>query len=221
LSLGGGDLSASATLKKGWFQVEDLTAMELGAALRPPAGARVLDLCSAPGGKAGQLLEAVGEEGHVVAADRSDEKLALVRENLERLGTNFTLVRVPEDPEEIHLGERFTHVLVDAPCSNTGVLARRPDARWRVSPEELEKLAALQARLLEAALRHLAPGGRLVYATCSIEPEENEERVARLVAAHPELTELETRLFLPHRAGADGGFYSLLRRALAQAGDER
>jgi 16S rRNA (cytosine967-C5)-methyltransferase len=176
-------------------------------------GARVLDLCAAPGGKATQLLERVGPEGHVVAADRSDERLTRVRENLSRLGSNFTTITVQENPDEIDLGETFSHILVDAPCSNTGVLARRPEARWRVKKQDLQALATLQSRLLEAALRHLSPGGRLLYATCSIEPEENEAIIADAFTRHPNLIERETQLFLPHRCGADGGFYSLLIKA--------
>ena len=207
-----GGLANSEALEDGWFQIQDFTAIELGRTLAPPPGARVLDLCAAPGGKAGQLLEAVGPEGHLVAADRSEEKLARVRENLERLGGNFTLVKVPENPEEIRLEEQFSHVLVDAPCTNTGVLARRPDARWRLRKRDLAQLANLQSRLLDAAVRHLAPGGRLLYATCSIEPEENEDQVAACVGRHPELTELRARFFLPHRTEGDGGFCSLLLR---------
>jgi 16S rRNA (cytosine967-C5)-methyltransferase len=117
---------------------------------------------------------------------------------------------VPEDPSGIELGESFTHVLVDAPCSNTGVLGRRPEARWRVRRKDLESLASLQDGLLDAAVRHLQPGGRLVYSTCSVEPQENEERVAALLHRSPGLVELETRLFLPHRSEGDGGYYSLL-----------
>ena len=209
----GRGLARSDVLAQGWIQIQDPTATRVGATLTPPTGARVLDLCSAPGGKACQLLEAIGDTGHLVAADRSDEKLERVRENLERVGENFTLVRVPENPEEIQLGETFSHILVDAPCTNTGVLARRPDARWRIRKRDLAPLTDLQSRLLEAAIRHLAPGGRLLYATCSLEPEENEERVADVTRKHPELTELEAHLFLPHRAPGGGGFCSLLAKA--------
>jgi 16S rRNA (cytosine967-C5)-methyltransferase len=208
-----GGIEGSATRSKGWFQVQDETAIRIGAVLAPPVGARVLDLCAAPGGKATQLLERVGPEGHVVAADRSDERLTRVRENLSRLGSNFTTITVQENPDEIDLGETFSHILVDAPCSNTGVLARRPEARWRVKKQDLQALATLQSRLLEAALRHLSPGGRLLYATCSIEPEENEAIIADAFTRHPNLIERETQLFLPHRCGADGGFYSLLIKA--------
>ncbi|MBI4604301.1 MAG: methyltransferase domain-containing protein [Planctomycetes bacterium] len=210
-----GGLERSAVLERGWIQVQDETAIEIGRVLAPPEGARVLDLCAAPGGKALQLLESVGPAGHVVAADRSEERLALVRQNLSRAGSNFTALLVPEDAGAVQLGETFTHVLLDAPCSNTGVLARRPEARWRLRPDDLRTLVELQSKLLEAALRHLAPGGRLVYATCSIEPEENEEVVAAAFARHPDLIERETRLFLPHRTPGDGGFYSLLLRSRA------
>jgi len=205
-----GGIEGSATMSKGWFQVQDETAIRIGAVLAPPEGARVLDLCAAPGGKATQLLERVGPEGHVVAADRSEEKLTRIRENLSRFGSHFTATTVQENADEIDLGETFSHILVDAPCSNTGVLARRPEARWRVKKQDLRALAAMQSRLLEAALRHLSPGGRLLYATCSIEPEENENIIAEAFTRHPDLIERETKLFLPHRCSADGGFYSLL-----------
>ncbi|MEM7231753.1 MAG: transcription antitermination factor NusB [Planctomycetota bacterium] len=206
----GSDLGASAALKDGWIQVQDLTAMEIGSMLAPPKGGKVLDLCSAPGGKASQLLDAVSETGEVVAADRSEDKLAIVRQNLSKLGENFRLVEVSGEPASVELGETFRHILVDAPCSNTGVLSRRADARWRLREKDLGSLKELQSQLLEAAYRHLEPGGRILYSTCSIEPEENEERVAALVANHPELEEVEVRQFLPHRKEGDGGFASLL-----------
>ena len=206
----GGGPGPSRALEKGWIQFQDLTSMQIGAVLAPPPNARVLDLCSAPGGKAAQLLDGLGEEGALLATDRSEARLALVEENLSRGDGGWKTKPVPEDPAGIELGESFTHVLVDAPCSNTGVLGRRPEARWRVRRKDLESLAALQDGLLDAAMRHLQPGGRLVYSTCSIEPQENEERIAALLRRCPGLVEIETRLFLPHRGEGDGGYYSLL-----------
>ena len=208
----GGGPGPSGALEKGWIQFQDLTAIQVGAALAPPSGARVLDLCSAPGGKSAQLLEGLGDGGSLLATARSELRLALVDANLSRLKGAWKTAVVPAEPEAIDLGESFTHILVDAPCSNTGVLGRRPEARWRVRREDLDSLAALQDGLLDAAVRHLGPGGRLVYSTCSIEPQENEERVAALLRRHPALVELETRLFLPHRVDGDGGYYSLLRK---------
>jgi 16S rRNA (cytosine967-C5)-methyltransferase len=212
-----GDLRVSETLKRGWLQVQDPTSVAIGAMLSPAAGARVLDLCAAPGGKAMQLLERVGSSGHVVATDRSAEKIEILHANLARSELPFSTVEVSSDPAVIDLRESFSHVLVDAPCSNTGVLSRRADVRWRLRERDFESLATLQAGLLEAAYRHLAPGGRLLYGTCSIEPSENEERIAAFVSAHPEMQELETRLFLPHRSAGDGGFASLLLRPRAAA----
>ena len=208
-------LDRSEVLRQGWLQVQDETAMRIGAVLSPPAGARVLDLCAAPGGKAVQLLERVGSGGRLLATDRSEKKLRILQENLARTGLPFEVRGVPRDPDAIDLGEDFSHVLLDAPCSNTGVLARRAEARWRIRARVLETLAAQQGRLLEAAWRHLRPGGRLLYATCSIEPEENEDVIAAFSSRHAEAVELETALFLPHRSGADGGFYSLLLRPSA------
>lgn len=206
-----GSIQDSETFRQGWFHIQDVTAIRIGEVLSPPLGARVLDLCAAPGGKSSQLLEAIGPEGRLVAADRSEEKLELLRETLGKVGTNFTAVQVPEDPDRMELGERFSHILVDAPCSNTGVLARRPEARWRLRPNEFAQLSALQLKLLEAAFRHLEPGGKILYATCSIEPEENENVVAAFLAQRPNLVELKRELFLPHRTEGDGGFYSLLQ----------
>ena len=208
-------LGESPAFRDGWFQVQDETAQQIGAALNPPAGARVLDLCASPGGKTTQLIESVGESGLVVAADRSEEKLVRLRETIARVASpgvtgTHRVALVPDEPSSIALGEEFTHVLVDAPCSNTGVLARRPEARWRIARGDLKSLARLGRGLLEAGLRHLAPGGRLLYSTCSIEPEENESVIAASAADHPELEELATKLFLPHRTGSDGGYYSLL-----------
>ena len=209
-----GEIGGSASFADGWFRMQDTTATRIGAVLDPPPVARVLDLCAAPGGKAFQLLEKLEAGGRLVAADRSEAKLERLRESLEKVGGEFRTVATPDDPAKIDLGETYTHILVDAPCSNTGVLARRPDARWRIRREDLDSLTSLQTGLLEAALRHLEPGGRLVYATCSIEPAENEERVALLMSGHSDLTEIDTKLYLPHRADGDGGFYSLLRKGL-------
>jgi 16S rRNA (cytosine967-C5)-methyltransferase len=211
----GGDLGRARALELGWIQVQDVTAIAIGELLAPPPGSRVLDLCAAPGGKALQLLEQIGASGHLVAADRSDDRLVLVRQTLERFGSNFSTTGLPDDPARLDIGETFGHILVDVPCSNTGVLARRPDARWRLAPDDLKSLGAIQAGLLDAAYRHLRPGGRIVYATCSIEPEENEEQVAAFLERHPDLTEVDVVYFLPHRSPGDGGFASLLLKARA------
>ena len=205
-----GDIRQLKAFQKAWIRIQDETAHVIGRALEPAPGSRVLDLCAAPGSKASQILERIGPDGHVVACDSDPQKLDRLRQSLERFGSNFTIHQVSEQPEELDIDELFPYVLVDVPCSNTGVLARRPEVRWRVHGEALPRLAALQTRLLDAALRRLAPGGRLVYSTCSIEPEENGQVVAAIRRRYTALDEEGSRLFLPHRDGADGGYYSIL-----------
>lgn len=207
-----GDPRKLEALIQGWIQVQDFTATAIGEALEPPPDANVLDLCASPGGKALQILERLGPGGRLVACDVDEEKLGRLRENLERSGKPFSLRLVPPQPEALDLGEKFTHVLLDAPCSNTGVLARRPEARWRIRPEDFSKLADFQRRLLASAARHLAAGGRLVYATCSIEPEEDEEIIAWATENLSALRKTSEKSFYPRGAG-DGGYFAVLERA--------
>jgi 16S rRNA (cytosine967-C5)-methyltransferase len=181
-----------------------LRAAELCGASR---GERWLDLCAAPGGKTA-VLAACGAA--VVACDVSEEKLLRLRTTLARLGLGAqveTRLLVGDGPLES--GE-FDGALVDAPCSNTGVLARRPEARWRFGPKTRKTLAALQAGLLAQAAAQVRPGGVLVYSTCSIEPDENEQRVRGFIEEHGEWS-LERELTgFPHPTSppgpVDGGF---------------
>ncbi len=205
------ELARLAVFGEGLVQPQDASATAVVAGAEVGAGARVLDLCAAPGTKTTHLAERMDNRGRIVAVDVTGAKLERVEANCRRMGIEIVQTVLAEQVGSLQAGS-FDLVLVDAPCSNTGVLARRPEARWRIRSQDVGSLAQLQAGLLEAALRHLASGGRLVYATCSIEPEENENVVAGLFARHPELTELETKLFLPHRSQGDGGFYSLLHK---------
>lgn len=198
---------------QGWFAVQDASAMQVGAALAPEPGWRVLDLCAAPGGKTTHLAELMDDRGEVVAGDVEEERLKTVTELTRRLGlTCVRTVRIdPRQEESIPAGP-FDAALVDAPCSNTGVLGRRPEVRWRLQPRELPFLVALQGRLLRAASARVRPGGVVVYSTCSIEPEENEGVVAAAVAdeAAGLVLEAETRQ-VPGRP-ADGGYWARLRK---------
>jgi 16S rRNA (cytosine967-C5)-methyltransferase len=199
----------------GDFWVQDITARKLVSLLPKREGGSLLDLCAAPGGKLATLLDR-GGIASAVACDVSDEKLRLVAENLTRLRfdtSSIGLVAVPREPERLRLDRNFDQILVDAPCSNTGVLARRHEARWRFLPEEMRSLAQLQHGLLEAAVRHLALGGDLLYTTCSIEPGENGGRIHDLLVRHTELRLVEEREILPGADDdGDGGYAALLRR---------
>src|SRR5262249_40955477 len=149
----------------------------------------VLDLCAAPGGKTTHLAELMRDQGRVVACDVDDARLATVRELASRLGlSSIETVRVdPYRPETIPEGP-FDAVLADVPCSNTGVMGRRPELRWRLSPSDLTELVAVQRRLLLRAIGRVKPDGVVVYSTCSIEPEENADLVRAVMAEAPGLT---------------------------------
>ena len=182
-------------------------------------GTKVADLCAAPGGKA---LVSTGEERYVVAADRGVGRMGLVRDNARRTGRRLGLVvadaaRPPLRPVDA--------VLLDVPCTGTGTLGRHPDGRWRLDPSDLDALAALQDRLLEGAASVVKPGGYLVYSTCSLEPEENEDRVDAFLARHDDFRvedsgsvpadvrdEAGRLRVLPQDTGFDGAFAARLRR---------
>ena len=181
----------------------------------PEQGLSVLDFCAAPGGKTVQIAWRLGE-GRIVAQEVNPKRLARLRENLARMKLdNVTAVQKVED------GALFDRVLVDAPCSNTGVIRRRPDARWRWNADHLAQLVALQKEILEAAAAHVKPGGRLVYSTCSNEPEENAEQIAAFLAAHPDFTEVGRYESVPFETNHDGAFACALVREGGVCCDKR
>jgi len=196
--------------EQGWFAVQDQSAMRVGSALSPKPGARVLDLCAAPGGKATHLAELMGNQGHVVAADMDERRLETVAELGRRLGIGI-IETYRLGPDRQPPPAPFDSVLVDVPCSNTGVLGRRPEVRWRLRPEEFRHLFPLQTRLLLQGVDRAGPGGTIVYSTCSIEPEENQQVVEAVQRARGGL-ELEAQeQQIPGRP-ADGGYWARLRR---------
>jgi len=184
--------------------VQDAVASQVAPFLGPAPGARVLDFCAAPGGKATHLAQLVGPEGEVTAWDASETRLALVEENAARLGLAQLRCGPPTG--------LYDAVLVDAPCSNTGVLARRPEARWRVRERHLKGLAERQLSILREAAGFLRPGGRLVYSTCSLEAEENGAVVAAFLARERDYRREEERTVWPDEAAGDGGFMARLTR---------
>ena len=178
----------------------------------PVSGLSVLDFCAAPGGKTVQIAWRMGE-GRIVAQEVNPKRLARLKENLARMHLdNVTAVQKVED------GALFDRVLVDSPCSNTGVIRRRPDARWRWNADHLAQLVALQRQILDAAAAHVKPGGRLVYSTCSNEPEENAEQVAAFLAAHPDFTEVGRYESVPFETNHDGAFACALVRVDGASG---
>ena len=171
--------------------------------LDPRPDERILDACAAPGGKTVQIA---WRGASVVACEVNPKRRRRLEENLARLKLGVEVI--PELPAS----QTFDKVLVDAPCSNTGVLRRRPDARWNWNEEKLAALVKLQAEILDACASRVASGGALVYSTCSNEPEENEAQVTAFLARHPDFSLEESRESIPFDSGTDGAFAARLRR---------
>jgi 16S rRNA (cytosine967-C5)-methyltransferase len=197
---------------EGLCTVQDESAMQAALLLEPQPGERILDLCAAPGGKTTHLAELMQNQGQVVAVDVAPERLRLVDQAARRLGLNCITTQLCANDLRNAPAGPFDAVLADVPCSNTGVLGKRAEARWRIQPHDLVELPAIQARIAEVALSQLRPGGRFVYSTCSIEPEENRQLIDRLLAAHSGLT-LEREIVHVPGMPADGGYQALLRKA--------
>jgi 16S rRNA (cytosine967-C5)-methyltransferase len=193
----------------GWFTVQDESAMRAAAAVAPSPGDHLLDLCAAPGGKTTLLAELMRDQGRVVACDVKEPRLETVRQLARRLGLTCVETCLFRDGAEVPEGP-FDAALVDVPCSNTGVLGRRPEARWRLRPVDLTELAALQTRLLGTALARVRSGGAVVYSTCSVEPEENQQVVRAVLASRPDVW-LEVEEEASPGRPADGGYWARLR----------
>ncbi|HEY3897271.1 MAG TPA: 16S rRNA (cytosine(967)-C(5))-methyltransferase RsmB [Chthoniobacter sp.] len=192
----------------GLCYVQDPSTLLACDLLDPKPGETVLDACAAPGGKTSYLAQLMHDEGRIMACDLYESRVIRLRENLTRLGV--TIARAIQhdcmqsaDP----LAESsFDRILVDAPCSNTGVIRRRVDVRWRLTEEDFIRMPAQQFALLRRTATLLKPGGTLVYSTCSLEPEENEKIVERVSAEIPTLRFVESRRTLPFVDGIDGAF---------------
>jgi 16S rRNA (cytosine967-C5)-methyltransferase len=201
------DVHGSPLFERGALMPQSRASMLVARAVDPRPGERVLDLCAAPGGKTTHLAALMGDEGEVKAVELDPKRAREVARNAERLGATSVEVIVG-DAAEPSFGSEYDRVLVDPPCSDLGTLRSRPDARWRKSPEQVAQLAALQARILDAAVQALKPGGRLVYSTCTISPDENERQMDALVGRHPALSAPDRPFVqtLPHRDRTDGFF---------------
>ena len=193
---------ASATelpgYNEGHFAIQDPAAQAVAPLLNPGPGSRVLDLCAAPGGKATHLAELMSNTGTVIATDLNDNKLIRIRENAQRLGLTIIHPHTIDKLDGLVAADGpFDAILVDTPCSNTGVLARRVEARHVLKPITIQKLTTLQLELLHRAARLLTPTGRLLYSTCSIEPTENQLLIRRFLAEAPSLQCASEQLWLP------------------------
>ncbi|PWI31824.1 16S rRNA (cytosine(967)-C(5))-methyltransferase [Vibrio albus] len=212
------DVSKLPGFEKGWVSVQDAAAQLSVDYLQPEDGELILDCCAAPGGKTAHILERT-QNCRVVAIDSDESRLKRVHENLKRL--NITAQVICGDarkPEQWWEGEQFDRILLDAPCSATGVIRRHPDIKWLRRAEDIAALASLQSEIIDAMWQQLKPGGTMVYATCSIMPQENREQVSAFLNRTPDarlmLSEMDNpgRQILPGEDDMDGFYYAVLHK---------
>jgi 16S rRNA (cytosine967-C5)-methyltransferase len=202
-------LNSLGSFRAGWFYLQDPSTLLAPALLGAQPGETILDLCAAPGGKMTFIAQQMNNAGKIVAHDSFADRLKLIRENCTRLGVTCAEITATFNSQP----SIFDRILVDAPCSNTGVMRRRVDLRWLVQSAEIERLRATQFNLLKQAATVLKPGGVMVYSTCSLEPEENSELVKEFLATHPHF-KLETeRQLLPFAENVDGAYVARLKLA--------
>jgi 16S rRNA (cytosine967-C5)-methyltransferase len=202
-------LASLPSFQQGLFYVQDPSTLLSVHELDPKPGERILDLCAAPGGKLTCIAQLVMNQARLIAHDIVPDRLALISENCTRLGV--TCVETASEGTYSSMGA-FNRILVDAPCSNTGVMRRRVDLRWRIKPEEIERLRCAQMELLRQAAPLLRPGGTLVYSTCSLEPEENGQVVASFLRETPGFVLRSERELVPFEEQVDGAYVARLKR---------
>ena len=220
--LDGGDPTTLPGFREGWFAIQDHASAFVMRVLDPRPGERIADVCAAPGGKALHAAAIAGSSGRVVAADRGERRVGLIRREAGRMGLAPWLV--VHDATQPALAEGFDRVLVDAPCSGIGSARRRPELLWRVEAERLTSFAGRQLGLLEAAADLVRPGGRLVYSVCTFPRAETEAVCEALLRLRNDLRPLATpgpdgaserhRLW-PHQHGSDGMFVAAFERSSA------
>ena len=204
-------LAKLPSFQQGQFYIQDPGTLLAVRELNPQPGETILDLCAAPGGKTAYIAQLMQNQGKLIAHDNAPERLRLIKENCARLGVTCAEI---VSPSTFNLQpSTFDRVLVDAPCSNTGVMRRRVDLRWRIRLEEIERLRATQLELLRNAAVFLKPGGTLVYSTCSLETEENHGVVEEFLNGQTGFKLASERELLPFADEVDGAFVARLIRS--------
>ncbi len=181
---GTGTIQKLPGFNEGWWTVQDSSAQLVSHLLDPQVGDVVIDACAAPGGKTTHIAELMGDEGRIWACDRAVSRLRKLRENAQRLQLRSIQICTGDSRNFSQFTNSADRVLLDAPCSGLGTLHRRPDIRWRVTPATVQELSVLQRELLERASTWVKPGGTLVYATCTLHPQENEDVIQPFLDHH-------------------------------------
>ena len=200
--------------KEGHFLVLDPSVMTAVELLDPQPGERVLDACAAPGGKTFLIAERMRKQGALTALELHQDRLPRLRNNMNRLGCDDFVEVVQDDAAKLahETWGSFDRILLDVPCTNTGVIRRRPDVRWRFSKARLARMISTQRTILEHMFCMLKPGGSLVYSTCSLEPEENEDLIVAYMKNKSDCHLIKERKLFPPDSGTDGAYAVLLRK---------
>ncbi|MBV1888018.1 MAG: methyltransferase domain-containing protein [Urechidicola sp.] len=199
--------------KRGYFEVQDASSQLVAPFLQVEPGMRVVDTCAGAGGKTLHLASIMQNKGQIIAMDIYAGKLAQLKKRAKRAGVHNVDMRVIDSTKVIKkLKDSVDAVLIDAPCSGIGVLKRNPDSKWKLQPEFIENIKKTQAEILDSYSRMVKVGGKLVYATCSILPSENQDQVKTFLDSHKEFKFVEDRKVLPSKSGFDGFYMALLER---------
>jgi 16S rRNA (cytosine967-C5)-methyltransferase len=198
---------------KGWFTVQDPATSVSVELLDPRPGESVLDACAAPGGKTAMIAGMMEGKGELIAMDVHDDRLDTLQDTIKRTGWGFVQILKGDAAKGFPtIGKQFDAILLDVPCLNTGVLRRRVDARWRFTRDRIEMIKKTQRQILTAMSKHVKPGGRMVYSTCSLEVEENEEMVSRWARDQKDFRLVKAKRLFPPKSGTDGAYAALLVR---------
>jgi 16S rRNA (cytosine967-C5)-methyltransferase len=181
----GSTIDRLSSYRNGLFQVQDESSMLIAHILDPKPGETVIDACSAPGGKSTHLAELMRNDGNIMSFDIDGQRLNLLKESCQRLGISIVQA-IEADARQIDEETKADRILVDAPCSGLGVLRRRVEARWRRTPQQIQEFSQLQYNILNSVSSHVKNNGVLVYCTCTIEPEENQQVIEKFLKSHPE-----------------------------------
>lgn len=210
-------LGSLASFQKGYFQVQDISSMEVVRMAKPGEGARVLDVCAAPGGKAVHMAQVLKGTGEVEARDLTDQKVELIRENLLRNGlSNLKITKWDARVlDEKSVGQKDI-VIADLPCSGLGVIGRKPDLKYKMTKEAAGSLCALQKEILEVVRRYVKPGGTLVYSTCTVNREENEENTRWFLERFREFELVTQKQRLPGIQKGDGFYIAVFKKRIEE-----
>jgi 16S rRNA (cytosine967-C5)-methyltransferase len=210
-----GNISELKAFKEGLFTIQDITSSSVVPLLNPQSGWKIFDICAAPGTKTTQIAELIGDKGLIIATDKNNSRLEKLDENIRRLGiTSIKIMDYETFLKDSSCQSCGDVVLLDAPCSNSGVLARRPEVRLRITPKKIGELAQIQTQLLDFAASLVKPGGRICYSTCSILSQENNEVVIDFLTKHHEFSLESENLILPSAeiCDFDGGYAAIIAK---------